>query len=145
VRSLLQLPNSETAPLENAMRRRTVLGSLCRPARRGSAERAAAADATTTIDHGRTGCLECWGTSLCWWGKAHGNRDDLADIFFTRNHRPVPGQALPGLGLNIARTTPAPARPTDQRRVDGPLTNIGDRADRRYWLDWFSSDPSSAS
>ena len=85
------------------MRRRTVLGSLVAAPFAGALlADPAAADVSTTIDP-RTdwGAWEGWGTSLCWWGKAYGNRDDLADIFFTRNTVQYQGQALPGLGLNI--------------------------------------------
>src|SRR5690606_9403670 len=44
-----------------------------------------------------------WGTSLCWWANVFGERDDVADILFTRERVPYDGQRLPGLGLNIAR------------------------------------------
>ena len=131
------------------MRRRTVLGSLVAAPFAGAVlADPAAADVSTTIDP-RTdwGAWEGWGTSLCWWGKAHGNRDDLADIFFTRNTVQYQGQALPGLGLNIARYN---AGACSTQPINGESMvrspNIGDpRQIDGYWLDWFSSDPSSAS
>jgi galactan endo-1,6-beta-galactosidase len=131
------------------MRRRTVLGSLVAAPLAGALPaEPAAADTTTTIDP-RTdwGAWEGWGTSLCWWGKAHGNRDDLADIFFTRGTVQYQGQALPGLGLNIARYN---AGACSTQPINGESMvrspNIGDpRQIDGYWLDWFSSDPSSSS
>lgn len=131
------------------MRRRTVLGSLAAAPFAGApAIRPAAADTTTTIDP-RTdwGAWEGWGTSLCWWGKAYGNRDDLADIFFTRDTVQYQGQPLPGLGLNIARYN---AGACSTQPINGESMvrspNIGDaRQMDGYWLDWFSADPSSAS
>jgi galactan endo-1,6-beta-galactosidase len=56
------------------------------------------ADTTTTI-----GARDGWGTSLAWWAKQFGNRDDFADALFTLKQTQVNGQILPGLGFNIVR------------------------------------------
>jgi galactan endo-1,6-beta-galactosidase len=44
-----------------------------------------------------------WGVSLAWWAKKHGNRDDLADLFFTKKISRFQDQDIPGLGLTFAR------------------------------------------
>ena len=52
------------------------------------------------------GTWEGWGTSLAWLGEAYGNRDDVADLFFTLNFTTVKeasNESLPGLGLTIVR------------------------------------------
>ena len=46
---------------------------------------------------------EGWGTSLCWWAKIFGQRDDLADLFFTTREVKLGNEALPGLGFTVAR------------------------------------------
>lgn len=52
----------------------------------GAVATAARAAYTTTVAPGTSwGTWEGWGTSLAWWGKAFGNRNDLADIMFTRS------------------------------------------------------------
>jgi galactan endo-1,6-beta-galactosidase len=93
------------------------------------------------------GTWEGWGTSLAWWGKAFGDRDDLADVFFTRNWVEVEGQMLPGLGLNIVRynagaNSAKPAGGTSI--VNSPNIPPATQVDG-YWLDWNSDDPASAS
>ena len=35
------------------------------------------------------GAWEGWGTSLCWWAKIFGDRDDLADLFFRSPSPPL--------------------------------------------------------
>src|SRR5271169_5290461 len=56
------------------------------------------------IEPGKTwGPWEGWGTSLCWWAKGLGDRDDIADLLFTTKAVDFNGQKLPGLGLNFAR------------------------------------------
>ena len=72
-----------------------------------------------TIDPTQSfGIWEGWGTSLAWWANCYGQRDDLADAFFTlndvqyepnadpdnktRSHRNAV-ETIPGLGLTIAR------------------------------------------
>ena len=51
------------------------------------------------------GRWEGWGTSLAWWGHSFGDREDLADVFFTLKDEVTVGgnKILPGLGMNIAR------------------------------------------
>ena len=93
------------------------------------------------------GAWEGWGTSLCWWGKAYGDQDNLADIVFTTGNVVYNGATLPGLGLNIVRynagaCTFVPAN--GAKMVVSP--NIRPfRQMEGYWLDWNSDDPSSAS
>lgn len=49
------------------------------------------------------GTWEGWGTSLAWWAKQFGDRDDLADVLFTLKFTSVNSQTLPCLGFNIVR------------------------------------------
>ncbi|KAG5997947.1 Endo-beta-1 6-galactanase [Claviceps lovelessii] len=106
----------------------------------------AVADTYTTIDPSqRYGTWEGWGVSLAWWAKAFGDRDDLADIFFTTKTQKYQGQDLPGLGFNIARYN---AGATSYRRIGGTnmsvSPNIGaSRQVDGYWLGPGSSDPAS--
>jgi galactan endo-1,6-beta-galactosidase len=59
---------------------------------------------TTKLDPRSTqGTWEGWGTSLCWMGKAFGDRDDVADLLFTAKQVKVGDETLPGLGLTIVR------------------------------------------
>ena len=134
------------------MKRRTVLrGLLAAPlaaAGTGYLAGSAAADYTTTVNPGTSwGAWEGWGTSLCWWAKAYGDRDDLADLFFTRDQVAYQGDTLPGLGLTIVRynagaSSTVPAGGATMQRSP----NISDaRQIDAYWLDWTSSDPASTS
>lgn len=106
------------------------------------------ADYTTTVDPGTSwGTWEGWGTSLAWWAKAFGDRDDLADIFFTLKQVPYNGGTLPGLGLNIVRYN---AGACSWNSIGGATMVQGKavhatRQVEGYWLDWYSSDPASAS
>lgn len=129
------------------MRRRTVLRSLALSPLAAPLLGEAAAAATAINPRIDWGAWEGWGTSLCWWAKAFGDRDDLADLFFTRNTVQYQGRPMPGLGLNIVRynagaceTTPINGQTmqrspyiSDARQIDG------------YWKNWFSADPSSDS
>jgi len=103
------------------------------------------------IDPGWTwGSWEGWGTSLCWWAQAFGDRDDLADTLFTaRDQVSVAGsgQTLPGLGLNIARYN---AGACSWNSINGETMVASPNIPRSrqiegYWLNWFSDDPSSDS
>ena len=108
----------------------------------------ARADYTTVVNPQTTwGTWEGWGVSLSWWANVFGTRDDLANLMFTTNYVMLNGQTLPGLGMNIARFN-----------VGGCNTNLingssvqysANMPDFRkiygYWLNWFSSDPASAS
>lgn len=107
-----------------------------------------AADYTTTINaQSNRGTWDGWGTSLAWWAKKFGDREDLADIFFTLKTTSLIGLNLPGLGFNIARynvgacssntydstSMVVSANIKSSRQVDG------------YWIDWASEDPTSSS
>ncbi|OBT61505.1 hypothetical protein VE03_09129 [Pseudogymnoascus sp. 23342-1-I1] len=107
-----------------------------------------AADYTTTIDaQSNRGTWDGWGTSLAWWAKKFGDREDLADIFFTLKTTTLMGLSLPGLGFNIARynagacssntydstSMAVSANIKSSRQVDG------------YWIDWASEDPTTSS
>ncbi len=108
----------------------------------------ARADYTTVINPQTTwGTWEGWGTSLCWWANVFGARNDLADIVFTTNYTSLNGQSLPGLGMNIARYN---AGGCSSNSINGEImqssANIpAFKKMAGYWLDWFSSDPASAS
>jgi galactan endo-1,6-beta-galactosidase len=106
------------------------------------------ADTTTTIDpKSNRGTWEGWGTSLCWWAKRFGSRDDLADIFFTLKSIQYNGQTLPGLGFNIARHN-AGASSYNTYNGEKMVVSPNIKSSRQiegHWLDWGSTDPSSSS
>uniref|UniRef100_L2FF85 Secreted endo-beta-galactanase n=1 Tax=Colletotrichum fructicola (strain Nara gc5) TaxID=1213859 RepID=L2FF85_COLFN len=82
-----------------------------------------AADTTTTIDaKSDRGTWEGWGTSLAWWARKFGNRDDLADIFFTTNWNSIDGESMVVSSKMML-----------SRQIEG------------HWLDWNSADPASTS
>ena len=93
------------------------------------------------------GTWDGWGTSLCWWGKVFGDRDDLADLLFTRKTVAVCGESLPGLGLNIARYNAGACswNEVDGRRMVVSKTILPYRQMEGFWLDGRSRDPQSAS
>ncbi|RKU47969.1 hypothetical protein DL546_003612 [Coniochaeta pulveracea] len=107
-----------------------------------------AADTTTTINPSTNwGTWDGWGTSLAWWAKEFGNRDDLADIFFTTRTTSFSGTSVPGLGLNIVRYN-AGACTTNSINGESMVVSpkmISSRQVDAYWTNWNSSDPSSAS
>lgn len=93
------------------------------------------------------GKWEGWGTSLCWMGKAYGDRDDLADLLFTTKTVEVAGKRLPGLGMNIVRYN---AGACSWNEVDGRKMVVGKtiqpfRQMEGFWLDPASADPNSKS
>jgi galactan endo-1,6-beta-galactosidase len=106
------------------------------------------ADVTTTIDpKSNWGTWEGWGTSLAWWAQRFGNRDDLADSFFTLKQTKVNSQSLPGLGFNIVRYN---AGACSWNAVHGEKMVVSPNIKRSrqmegYWVDWNSTDPKSAS
>jgi len=108
----------------------------------------ARADYTVTVRPATTwGVWEGWGTSLCWWANVFGFRDDLANLIFTTGYVGLNGQTLPGLGMNIARYN---AGACSFNSINGETIQLSPNipAFKRiqgFWLDWFSSDPSSAS
>ncbi|CAN9225842.1 unnamed protein product [Alternaria sp. RS040] len=106
------------------------------------------ADITTTIDpKSNWGTWEGWGTSLAWWAQQFGDRDDLADIFFTLKQTKFNGETLPGLGFNIVRYN---AGACSWNAVDGEKMVVSPNVKRSrqmegYWIDWKSNDSSSSS
>ena len=67
-----------------------------------------AANLTVVVSPHSYGAWSGWGTSLCWWATVFGQRNDLADLFFTLKTDVVledlpHAGALPGLGLTVAR------------------------------------------
>ncbi|KAK4159048.1 glycoside hydrolase family 30 protein [Cladorrhinum sp. PSN259] len=106
------------------------------------------ADLTTVIDaKSNRGTWEGWGTSLAWWAAAFGNRDDLADIFFTTKTVNFQGQSLPGLGFNIARYNAGASSWNSyngSKMVVSPKI-IPSRQIEGFWQDWGNSNPSSSS
>ncbi|KAG6239264.1 Endo-beta-1 6-galactanase [Claviceps purpurea] len=108
----------------------------------------AVADTQTTIDPSQKyGTWEGWGVSLAWWAKAFGDRDDLADIFFTTKTHQFQGRQLPGLGFTIARYN---AGATSSRTYNGESIRLSpnikpSRQMEGFWLDWASADPASGS
>jgi galactan endo-1,6-beta-galactosidase len=107
-----------------------------------------AADTTTTISPSTNwGTWDGWGTSLAWWAKRFGTRDDLADIFFTTKTTTFAGTSVPGLGFNIVRYN-AGASSTNSINGESMVVSpkmIPSRQIDAYWTSWNSSDPSSAS
>ena len=68
----------------------------------------ARADYTTRINPAVSGPVwEGWGTSLAWWAKAFGHRDDMADLL-SQGRRPRPFR----IGLSFE------AFPGDEQAVD---------------------------
>ncbi|TGO09779.1 hypothetical protein BTUL_0154g00020 [Botrytis tulipae] len=106
------------------------------------------ADTTTTIDPtSNWGIWEGWGTSLAWWAKAFGQRNDLADIFFTQNSISFDGTSVPGLGLNIVRYNAGASSSNSfqgSSMVQSPSI-ITSRQIEGFWLDWASNDTTSSS
>ncbi|EFQ90741.1 hypothetical protein CFE70_006442 [Pyrenophora teres f. teres 0-1] len=106
------------------------------------------ADITTTIDpESNWGTWEGWGTSLAWWAQQFGDRDDLADIFFTLDQVKFNGQTLPGLGFNIVRYNVGAC---SWNSIDGKAMAVSPKIKRSrqmegFWIDWKSADPTSAS
>lgn len=93
------------------------------------------------------GTWQAWGCSLAWWANVFGDREDLADTFFTLDTVPFPGGELPGLGMNFARYN---AGACAWREFDGRRMGVS-RIIKRYrqmegfWLDPANRDPESDS
>lgn len=105
-------------------------------------------DASVTVDP-RTnwGSWEGWGTSLCWWAKAFGANDTLADLLFSQKTTTYQGKQYPGLGMNVVRynagaSASVPAN--GELMVASPNIRPSRQIDG-FWLDWNSADPASAS
>ena len=106
------------------------------------------ADMTTTIDpKSNWATWEGWGVSLAWWAKAFGNRNDLADIFFTLDTTVFNNQNVPGLGFNIVRYN---AGACSENNISSNVMVVSpdmitSRQMDGYWLDWNSANSSSTS
>ncbi|MFJ5740621.1 glycoside hydrolase [Streptomyces microflavus] len=132
------------------IRRRTLLAAAGMSAFGSAlATGTARADATVTVDPsvGR-GIWEGWGTSLSWWARALGDRDDLADLFFTTDQVMYEGRSRPGLGFTIARYNAGAS--SWNRTADGSTMVVSDHIQpwkriEGFWQDWASDDPASAS
>ncbi|KAG7390806.1 hypothetical protein PHYPSEUDO_006628 [Phytophthora pseudosyringae] len=108
------------------------------------------ADAATTLQ----GTWDGWGTSLCWWANAFGERADIADALFTLNETVTLDGAtggIPGLGFNIARYN---IGGSSSNVVDDSGTEVAMKTSENmpafkfmesFWLDWMSKDPASTS
>lgn len=108
------------------------------------------ADQTTKITTDQNpGAWEGWGVSLAWWANVFGDRDDLADIFFTKKSTYWgPGnETLPGLGLNIVRYN---AGACSSSTVNGSTISLSSQIPvskqiAGYWLDGVNVHPQSSS
>ncbi|TQN63928.1 Endo-beta-1,6-galactanase [Colletotrichum shisoi] len=109
---------------------------------------AVAADTTTIIDaKSDHGTWEGWGTSLAWWARRFGTRDDLADVFFTTKTTSLGGASLPGLGFNIVRHNAGACSwnaVNGESMVVSPMMMLS-RQIEGHWIDWNSTDPASSS
>ena len=108
----------------------------------------AEAPATITVDPAETrGVWEGWGTSLAWFGKVFGDRDDLADVLFTTKRVELTGEPLPGLGMNIVRYNAGACgwNEIDGRRMVVSKTILPFRQIEGFWLDGKNPNPDSDS
>ena len=94
-----------------------------------------------------TGTWEGWGTSLCWWAKVFGDRDDIADLLFTTRAVKFGDELLPGLGLTVARYNAGACSgdEVDGRRMVVSKTIRPFRQIEAFWLDGKNPDPASSS
>ena len=93
------------------------------------------------------GTWDGWGTSLAWWAKVFGDRDEIADFLFTTKTVEFMGEKLPGLGMNIVRYNLGAC---SWNEVDGRKMVVGKtikpfRQMEGFWLDGKSEDPQSKS
>ena len=93
------------------------------------------------------GAWEGWGTSLAWMGKIYGERDDVADLLFTTGQAVLDGEALPGLGMTIARYNLGASAwvPSAGRNMVVSKTILPFRQIEGFWRDSASADPASSS
>ncbi|KAL4152156.1 hypothetical protein PRNP1_009091 [Phytophthora ramorum] len=108
------------------------------------------ADPATTL----ISTWEGWGTSLCWWANAFGNREDIADLLFTMKDTVTldgASSGLPALGFNIARYN---IGGSGKNVIDDSGTEIAMKESKNmpafkfiesFWLDWSSNDTASKS
>ncbi|OWZ24856.1 hypothetical protein PHMEG_00037 [Phytophthora megakarya] len=95
-----------------------------------------------------------WGTSLCWWANAFGDREDIADLLFTQKDTVTlkgADSGLPALGFNIARYN---VGGSSKNVIDDSGTEIAMKtspnmpafkAIESFWLDWSSNLTTSKS
>lgn len=101
-----------------------------------------------TLDPAKSqGTWDGWGTSLAWFGKVFGDRDDVADLLFTMKTVDFLGEKLPGLGMNIARYNLGACswNEIDGRKMVVGKTILPFRQMEGFWLDGKSEDPESKS
>lgn len=104
--------------------------------------------APVTLDPAaRQGTWDGWGASLCWWAAVFGDREDLADALFTTKEVTVGDQALPGLGMTIARYNAGACgwRKIGEREMKKSRIILRYRQMEGFWLDDRSADPESDS
>ncbi|MFJ4972835.1 glycoside hydrolase [Streptomyces sp. NPDC088755] len=131
------------------IRRRTLLagagaGVLASTFATGTARAASTVAVDPSVNWG---IWEGWGTSLSWWARALGDRDDLADIFFTTKWVTYDGKSLPGLGLNIARYNAGASSWNQTASGDRMVVSGSIQPWKRiegFWQDWTSEDPTSS-
>ena len=107
----------------------------------------AGADATIGVDPtANQGTWEGWGTSLAWWANVFGDRDDLADLFFTTKTVSYNGASLPGLGLNIARYNLGASswNAVGSARMAASPNIPRFKQIEGFWQDWNNEDPTSS-
>ncbi|KAG3121061.1 hypothetical protein PI124_g62 [Phytophthora idaei] len=97
---------------------------------------------------------EGWGTSLSWWANVFGDREDIADVFFSNlSSVSIDGAAkdIPALDFNIARYN---IGGSGNNVIDDSGTEIAMKSSEKmpafkaiesFWLDWTSTDPASKS
>ena len=91
------------------------------------------------------GVWEGWGTSLCWWAQAFGERDDLADVFFTLGDKVEvkEGFSVPGLGLTIGRYNAGASSdaPAGGEHMEKSPNVSPTRLLQAFWTTWEGSSP----
>ncbi|HEU5474650.1 MAG TPA: glycoside hydrolase [Actinophytocola sp.] len=132
----------------STVRRRTVLTAAGAAAIGGTlATGTAHADMTVVVDPTADfGRWEGWGTSLAWWANVFGDRDDLADIWFTTRTVTYRGAPVPGLGMNIARYNLGGCgfnTVNGERMAVSPNIPAFKQIEG-FWQDWNNPDPNSA-
>jgi galactan endo-1,6-beta-galactosidase len=105
---------------------------------------------TSSVKIDPTATLGVWvggGTSLAWWAKDFGHRDDIADWLFTTGTVQINGNTLPGLGMTIARYNAGACSSAeiDGRRMVVSRSILPFRQLDTFWLDGRDRDPASAS
>jgi O-glycosyl hydrolase len=135
-------------PRTFTIKRRTVLAAGGAAVAGGAlAPGTAHADQTVAIDPAADfGRWQGWGTSLAWWATVFGDRDDLADLWFTTGTVTYQGTQLPGLGLTIARyNLGACGFTTVQGERMVASANIPRfKQVEGFWQDWTDENPDSA-